>query len=170
MDSEDIKKEFELWAGVPRTILKIQEDEAWKPRLQSILNIDQLQKCMKFDGESHDSDIDQVSRKLIHLVSTDDECAKAQVRWVSQELCDYTLISFAIQHVREGKNLILATRFLGEYGSLRGNMFENFAHVIISAGGGEFQVRNLEDNSITSVNFQKLPHYNFRNITDIKAG
>ena len=64
MESEDVKNKFEGCHGptrLPRTILKLKDDKAWKPKLWSeLLNIDQVKKCRKFDGESHYSDIDQL--------------------------------------------------------------------------------------------------------------
>lgn len=66
---------------------------------------------------------------------------------------------------KEAINLILSTLGSGSYGSLWGDLFENLAHRIVSAGS-DFTVRDLKTASISQESFKSYPTCHFKEIRD----
>ena len=60
--------------------------------------------------------------------------------WASWRIRNFALDALIQLGKEKAKELILSTRGIGNYGSLRGYLFESLAHEMISTGG-KFQVR-----------------------------
>ena len=104
------------------------------------MNGERFKECMKYDGEKLYSNVDQVLGRLLHLISVDDAYIITQVVWATQTIFNLALDALIKLGKEKAKKLILSTAGIGDYGSLRGHLFERLAHEMISAGG-EFQVR-----------------------------
>ena len=140
VDWNDVQNAFEEWGGVPRTVLKYVHDPAWKANNWAKMNGESLKNCMKYDGEKFYSNVDAVSGQLLHLIPVDDDYIITQVVWASRRIFNFALDALIQVGKKEAQAFILSTAGIGNYGSLRGYLFENLAHEMISAGG-EFQVR-----------------------------
>lgn len=152
LDLTKVEDIFEIWGGVPRTVLQFANDKSWQRHLRSSLHISTIENCMKFDGgESYES-IDDVCGRLVHEVPMDDKYIDTQVRWASQKLASFALDALVSKNATDAMNLVLSTQGIGSFGSLRGHLFEKLGHRIVSAGG-TFTVRDLETGSISEETF-----------------
>lgn len=122
---EDVESSFELWGGIPRTTLRFINDDAWERTLRTAFTANRMEECMKLDGELSYSSVGYVSGMLVHLVPIDDQYIFTEVRWASRKLCAIVLEVLIEQGKRKAKEIILSTRGIGAYGSLRGYLFEN---------------------------------------------
>lgn len=91
-----------------------------------------------------------------------------RIQWAPQKLASFALDSLIVENVKEAINLILLTLGSGSYSSLRGDLFENLAHIIVSAGG-DFMVRDLKTGSISQESFKSYPTCHFKEIRDQRS-
>ena len=69
----------------------------------------------------------------------------------------------------KAKNIITSTQGVGRYGSLRGCLFEKFAHDIIMKGG-KFLVCNLNTDSESEEQFPRRTLMRFNRVNEIREG
>lgn len=113
------------------------------------------------------SEIDRVSGKLIHMVPVDVECKRMRLEWASIIISNLAFDILIQGDVIKATNLITSVQGVGEYGPLRGRLFENRAHKIIM-DGGEFLVRNLNDDSESEEQFPTRKLKRFSGVKEVK--
>lgn len=169
VDQEEVEDNFDIWGGVPRTVLQFGRNISWQRHMRIALNIGTITKCMEFDGQEGYDNISDVCGRLVHLIPMDDVYVDTQIQWASQKLANFALDTLIAKNAKEAINLILSTQGSGSYGSLRGDLFEKLAHRIISAGG-DFMVRDLETDSTSQESFKSYPTFQFKEIREVKKG
>jgi len=137
----DAQKRFALWGGIPRYVLLKTDVESQK-KLRTAINSADPETIMNHVGETHS--MSDTSHKLLHVLVDPNtfirqrDCMTFASPFVQKKL--------AARWMKSERDKL--ARFLSHEspltGSLRGQLFEGFAHERLMAGG-TFDVRCLTD-------------------------
>jgi hypothetical protein len=78
---------------------------------------------------------DDVSHKLIHIIVDTQDYVTQHINFASMYVSQKVAVKFADEQKTELRAFLSASDSLGALGSLRGQLFEGYAHNLLQRGG-----------------------------------
>jgi hypothetical protein len=130
---------YDMWGGIPRYILEFAKDSAIQLTLEKAIATSELRKVQSSIGEIDSPD--EISHKLIHIIVGDDYLT-TQISFASVYVARKVAERYEKNEKDKLKIFLASSEGLGPFGSLRGILFEGYAHNILLRGG-KFRIRCL---------------------------
>ena len=142
LPADRVRYLFALCGGIPRQVLQNATDDEVVRELNHALESCDLRRCMTYAGKVDSAE--DVSHRVMHLCLIEGDRTYTQTRilfasaWVAEQLVQNLML-------QERNNLLL---FLsnaageGNAASLRGQLFEGYAHSVLRQGG-TFRARRI---------------------------
>jgi len=180
-----VQQLFVIWGGIPRDVLQSVRSRAGfgalapgtgvpvqrlfdvsKTELVGAIAKTDLEVVTNFVGEVDGKE--DISHKVLHIRSVFpyDEAHK-KFDFASDYVKEEILKRLELYNQEKTRLFLLKTD--GPSSTLRGHVFEKWAHTALLAGGS-FSTRSLEDNSVDTLLFQKMPLTTFHDISQVKPG
>jgi len=149
-DRTNFERKYAYYGGVPRFCINV-DMEFNLGDWERIINDCSVENVMKMIGRGTiaDSQTNVINHRLIHIIPNANY-ESATLQFGSQKICDAFLAQY-YDCVETEFIKFIETKTDTVYASLRGQLFEAYAHRAIAAGG-EFLTRNLakkEQNNVT---------------------
>ncbi|ORY42313.1 hypothetical protein BCR33DRAFT_718472 [Rhizoclosmatium globosum] len=161
VSAEDVETRFHLIGGIPRFVFDKFED--LDETIQFAVGRLSIEKFEMIVGGNLDKE-DEISHLIIHYSITE-KYKFASVQFASEYVIAQTLEIFISHQQSKLHSFLLASEGEKLVASLRGNLFEAYAHRQL-VKGGTFQVRSLDNNVETTLFVPPLTMVPFKNIED----
>jgi hypothetical protein len=137
----EVRAAFEHWGGVPRYVLEKLRDEAAQQSLQEALDAADVGAIRKAIGQIDAAP--EASHRILHIVTQRPYVSKSIAfgsAYIRNRLAEL-LFSEQRQAITD---FLVGSASSPQLAGVRGDLFEAFAHRVLS-GGGAFPVRSLDD-------------------------
>jgi len=139
ISTHELRQRFMRWGGVPRTIAAL-SDVGTKNDLHGVFTAEHAKACFAMQAHTtyKNLPVGEITGKILHIFPTDKSLATTQIRFATayiRERCMLLLLMNARSHMRRMLSGI-------DQGTLKGILFESFAHRILLAGG-TFKVSSI---------------------------
>jgi len=172
LDYARVMRLFGMWGGIPRMVLQMAldfTDEALKGKLRAAAGSCNLSSCKASIGEINGQD--DLSHTLLHL-KVEKGYVDTHVEFASKYVAEMMLDLFLTSERVETISFINGAVGEGRLAGLRGQLFEQYAHSRLCAGGN-FRMRNLSTDSEEEVilpprkqqYFEDVAHVSFKSNT-----
>lgn len=161
-----VQEAYTRWGGIPRHVLEKVGDTAWQKQLDNTIseaqNIEGLVKLNSADSAER-----AASHQLVHMIvqAPYDDYA---VILGSPYIINALLSRFVGKQRSSIESFLDATSEQSALASMRGQVFEAYAHRILAAGG-DFKVRNLSDGLESVLHLEKSTVQYFWGMDDLPA-
>jgi len=143
--SEDmVNKQYDLWGGIPRYVF---DPEKWTEN-ELLLEINRLSSGTRANIVNDGKFSCETSHKIYHIYTTPPKYNDIYMEFASPYVCKKVVELYEQQHKSELLAFLKASNY-GVWGSVRGNLFESYAHRVISRGG-TFNVHELSQSATRS--------------------
>lgn len=150
-DRKDVDALYDIYGGIPRTVLKLQQAGPESHREEVALKLKDAVEKGSFMGLQNEMIFDRTktSHSLIHIYPMDNNPGKPLVRMASPFVAE-CLVQSLMAYQQQLTRLFLSLSEVPSMAAFRGQIFE--AHVKgLLAKGGSFTVRRLELNAAAEV-------------------
>jgi hypothetical protein len=161
IDKNTVEKLFEKYGGIPRFVLSKSDD--WNAELQLAIksaNIDELQKSI--GGPELLSD---TSHKVLQY-GVDSNYRESTVKFASQYIADKVSEKLLEDQISKTSASIQLMARYPEIASLRGSIFENYAHKVLG-GNGKWTVKALAENKTEELELKNKKTGFFDSLEDL---
>jgi len=136
----DVKAAYERWGGIPRFVLEKLCDEAVQLLLQEAIDTADVRAIWNSAGQIDAAP--EASHRLLHI-QVQRPYVRKSVTIGTRYIVDCLLNRFLEQQESEVSRLLISSASSPNLGTLRGDVFEGYAHRVLR-NGGDFRVRCLD--------------------------
>ena len=137
----EVRAAFERWGGIPRFVLEKLRDEAAQQSLQEALHTADVDVIRKSVGQIDAAT--EASHRILHIVTQQPFVSKS-IAFGSAYIRDRLAELLFSQQRQAVSDFLIGSASSPQLAGVRGDLFEAYAHRILSSGG-EFRVRSLDD-------------------------
>jgi len=131
---------FYHWGGVPRYVLEKAKDKSQQLLLDQTIAACDLTKISQSIGQVGAKE--GTSHRILHIIPADDY-VRTQIHFASEYVANQVVTKYETKNRGDLIMFLKSASSLGEIASLRGQLFESYAHEILQHGG-KFQIRDLQ--------------------------
>ena len=136
----DVKDAYERWGGIPRFVLEKLRDDGVQLLLQEAIDTADVRTIWNAAGQIDAAP--EASHRLLHI-QTQRPYIRKSVTIGTRYIVDCLLNRFLEQQASEVRSFLIASASSPNLGTVRGDMFEGYAHRMLR-NGGDFRVRCLD--------------------------
>ena len=137
----EVRDAFERWGGIPRFVLEKLRDEAAQQSLQEALDTADVAVIRKSIGQIDAAR--EASHRILHI-KTEQPYVSKSIIFGSAYIRDRVAELLFLQQRQAMTDFLITSSSSPRLAGVRGELFESYAHRIISSGGS-FMVRRLDD-------------------------
>jgi hypothetical protein len=159
-----MRENFLRWGGIVRYVLRHASDPSQQVLLQAAIDSVDLKALLKANGQS--DAVDDACHRLLHVHVDDPVYINKSMVLASKYVSDEIVAKLAVEQRDELVAFLHHSAESSALSSLRGTLFESYAHNVLLRGG-EFQVVNLHaPRERAKWRVQKLPLRSFNSWKD----
>ena len=143
----EVRNAFERWGGIPRFVLEKLRDEGAQQSLQEALDTADVAVIRKSVGQIDAAT--EASHRLLHIVTQPPFVSKS-IALGSAYIRDRLAELLFTQQRQAVSDFLIGSTSSPQLAGVRGDLFEAYAHRILS-GGGALRVRRLDDGFETTL-------------------
>ena len=136
----DVKDAYERWGGIPRFVLEKLRDDGVQLLLQEAIDTADVRTIWNAAGQIDAAP--EASHRLLHI-QTQRPYIRKSVTIGTRYIVDCLLNRFLEQQASEVSSFLISSASSPNLGTVRGDMFEEYAHRVLR-NGGDFRVRCLD--------------------------
>ena len=153
----EVRDAFERWGGIPRFVLEKLRDEAAQQSLQEALDTAEVGIIRKSIGQIDAAQ--EASHRILHI-QTQQPFVYRSIAFGSAYIRDRVAELLFLQQRQAMIDFLITSSSSPQLAGVRGELFESYAHRIISSGGS-FKVRRLDDGSEETLKLERCAGTHF---------
>jgi len=163
IDEKTTASRFNKLGGIPRHIFTIKKDP--DDLINEALSRTTLKQCIASIGEVESKD--DVSHYIIH-VKVVSSYQKKRIKFASNYVSKKVAQKFQLSEQNDLRLFLVGGQEFGAFGSLRGYLFEGYAHNIL-CNGGKFRIRSLQSGDIQHLTIPQTEEVAIHDFSDAIA-